>query len=42
LLEAEVRSHIRLQQQLKLHIDSTESRIEELEAEAVVLKTDNT
>ncbi len=30
-LEAEVRSHIRVEQQLKLHIESTQLRTEELE-----------
>lgn len=30
-LEAEVRKHIRIEQQLKLHIESTEYRVDELE-----------
>lgn len=37
LLEAEVRSHIRLEQQLKLHIDTVEARVEELEKENEIL-----
>ena len=32
-LEADVRKHIRIEHQLKLHIESTEDRIEELERE---------
>ena len=32
-LEADVRKHIRVQQQLKLHIESVEDRVEELEIE---------
>lgn len=32
-LEADVRKHIRIEQQLKLHIESIESRVDELEAE---------
>ena len=32
-LEADVRKHIRVQQQLKLHIESVEDRVEELEGE---------
>ena len=32
-LEADVRKHIRVQQQLKLHIESVEDRVEELEME---------
>lgn len=32
-LEAEVRKHIRIEQQLKLHIESIESRLDELELE---------
>ena len=32
-LESDVRKHIRVQQQLKLHIESVEDRIEELETE---------
>ena len=32
-LEADVRKHIRIQQQLKLHIESVEDRLEELESE---------
>ena len=32
-LEAEVRKHIRIEQQLKLHIESVENRVEELERE---------
>lgn len=32
-LEAEVRKHIRIEQQLKLHIESIESRVDELETE---------
>tara|TARA_B110000285_G_C15015143_1_gene558627 strand:+ start:81 stop:290 length:210 start_codon:yes stop_codon:yes gene_type:complete len=30
-LEADIRKHIRIEHQLKLHIESTEDRIEELE-----------
>ena len=30
-LEAEIRKHIRIEQQLKLHIESVENRVEELE-----------
>ena len=41
LLEAEVRSHIKLEQQLKLHIDTLEARIEELEKENCDLKFTN-
>jgi hypothetical protein len=32
-LEADIRKHIRIEHQLKLHIESTEDRIEELERE---------
>ena len=32
-LEADVRKHIRIQQQLKLHIEGVEDRVEELENE---------
>lgn len=32
-LEADVRKHIRIQQQLKLHIEGVEDRVEELEIE---------
>lgn len=32
-LEAEVRKHIRIEQQLKLHIESIEYRLDELESE---------
>jgi hypothetical protein len=32
-LEADIRKHIRIEHQLKLHIESTEDRIEELEKE---------
>jgi hypothetical protein len=32
-LEAEVRKHIRIEQQLKLHIETVEGRLDELEAE---------
>jgi hypothetical protein len=32
-LEAEVRKHIRIEQQLKLHIESIEYRLDELEGE---------
>jgi len=32
-LEADVRKHIRIQHQLKLHIESCEEKIEELEKE---------
>jgi hypothetical protein len=32
-LEADVRKHIRIEQQLKLHIESIESRLDELELE---------
>ena len=32
-LEADVRKHIRIEQQLKLHIETVEGRIDELEAE---------
>ena len=32
-LEADVRKHIRIQQQLKLHIESVEDRVEEVELE---------
>ena len=38
-LEAEVRKHIRIEQQLKLHIESIEYRVEELEAEQLKLTT---
>lgn len=33
-LEADVRKHIRIEHQLKLHIESVEDRVEELEREA--------
>ena len=33
-LEADIRKHIRIEHQLKLHIESVEDRIEELEREA--------
>ena len=32
-LEADVRKHIRIEHQLKLHIESIEDRVEELERE---------
>jgi prefoldin subunit 5 len=32
-LEGEVRKHIRIEQQLKLHIETIEGRLDELEAE---------
>ena len=32
-LEGDIRKHIRIEHQLKLHIESTEDRIEELEKE---------
>lgn len=32
-LEADVRKHIRIEQQLKLHIESIEGKLEELEKE---------
>lgn len=32
-LEADVRKHIRIEQQLKLHIETVEGRLDELEAE---------
>jgi hypothetical protein len=34
-LEGDIRKHIRIQQQLKLHIESVEDRVEELEFELV-------
>lgn len=37
-LEADVRKHIRIEQQLKLHIESIESRVDELEGENEVLQ----
>jgi hypothetical protein len=40
-LEAEIRSHIRLQQQLKLHIETTEARVEELEKENDLIQDNN-
>jgi hypothetical protein len=33
-LEADVRKHIRIEHQLKLHIESVEDRVEELERDA--------
>lgn len=33
ILEADVRKHIRIEQQLKLHIETIESRLDELESE---------
>jgi len=33
-LEADIRKHIRMEHQLKLHIESVEDRIEELERDA--------
>lgn len=41
ILEAEVRSHIRLEQQLKLHIDTTEAKNEELERDLMALTFEN-
>jgi hypothetical protein len=32
-LEADIRKHIRIEHQLKLHIESVEDRVEELERE---------
>ena len=32
-LEADIRKHIRIEHQLKLHIESVEDRVEELEKE---------
>jgi hypothetical protein len=40
-LEGEVRKHIRIEQQLKLHIDSMENRIEELENENEKIDSEN-
>lgn len=37
-LEADVRKHIRIEHQLKLHIESVEDRIEELERDAAKLE----
>ena len=33
-LEADIRKHIRIEHQLKLHIESVEDRVEELERDA--------
>ena len=38
-LEADVRKHIRIEHQLKLHIESIEDRVEELEKEALKFQT---
>lgn len=41
-LEADIRKHIRMEHQLKLHIESVEDRIEELERDADIRqKLDN-
>ena len=40
-MEAEVRGHIRFQQQLKLHIETVESRVDQLESENIELKESN-
>ena len=37
-LESDVRKHIRVQQQLKLHIESLEDTIEELELDCIGLE----
>ena len=37
-LEADIRKHIRIEHQLKLHIESVEDRVEELEREAEKIK----
>ena len=34
-LEADIRKHIRIEHQLKLHIESVEDRVEELEREQI-------
>ena len=39
-MEADIRKHIRIEHQLKLHIESTEDRIEELERELEIGSTD--
>jgi hypothetical protein len=39
LLEADIRKHIRIENQLKLHIETVEDRVEELERD--IAKLDN-
>ena len=40
-LEADVRKHIRIEHQLKLHIESVEDRVEELERDAAKAEDGN-
>ena len=40
-LEEEIRNHIRIEQTLKLHLESQENKIEEIEKENQVLKEKN-
>lgn len=40
-LEADIRKHIRIEHQLKLHIESVEDRLEELERDAAKAEDNN-
>lgn len=41
-LEGDVRNHIRIEQQLKLHIESIQNKLEEAERTAVALPSQST